>query len=663
MQTPSSTAKKTFNLQKAQNLTVAEDQPRELNLDFGYRSWRLRAADAAEARRWLVLLEAGRLTAGNAEEGDASESDMDDSASVCSVPSGSSTTAESLHSAEPTTPKFGIRDKEKADKVLPSWPAPAIADTLEVNTEELDRQFDSWLPFANEDVSLQISTPSTSFVCDGLSRALHGHWLRLCEVCAAAMADDKLRLEASGKRPAVAAERAVTTLLQGQSESHAARESLENFLGEYLLRILRRMELWVARYDPSADEVATVAKWWLFQAEPALLPFCHRAERFAGEKLEHSEQAVISIEKLLLREWESRSCEEASGLCSHIFEGHYAEEAGNVDLARLLRSLQESADAWQTWRSHSAACNRAASVLIAMLNAALRSQHAASRMLLSEAERLSRTSRRRTFPKMIQMGRQALHEFQKAGACSDGKGKRIPEEVLAAAAQDAVQLAIFCSHTSDSLEGWGSTKELCRDVLLAFESAFQTEVSSLTRALTTVHHHYNRQFLKVDSFSSLLRKDHSGGTGILTSATAAWIEFLQNFTGNRQVPSQVPSQVPGVPGQVLGTLRERVGASIVELLASAWVQNFVRAPPPLSVWGTRLFTAFAADEAALTSLAPDSKELGKFRQMVETMRGFLQVNAQSRWQELGKAENVLQKLLAEEQERALTHALWQTATR
>ena len=34
-------------------------------------------------------------------------------------------------------------------------------------------------------------------VCDGLSRALHGHWLRLCEVCAAAMADDKLRLEAS----------------------------------------------------------------------------------------------------------------------------------------------------------------------------------------------------------------------------------------------------------------------------------------------------------------------------------------------------------------------------------------------------------------------------------------------------------------------------------
>ena len=33
----------------------------------------------------------------------------------------------------------------------------------------------------------------------------------------------------------------------GQSESHAARESLENFLGEYLLRILQRMELWVAR--------------------------------------------------------------------------------------------------------------------------------------------------------------------------------------------------------------------------------------------------------------------------------------------------------------------------------------------------------------------------------------------------------------------------------
>jgi hypothetical protein len=32
-------------------------------------------------------------------------------------------------------------------------------------------------------------------------------------------------------------------------------------------------------------------------------------------------------------------------------------------------------------------------------------------LALKEAERLSRTSRRRTFPKMIQMGRQALHEL------------------------------------------------------------------------------------------------------------------------------------------------------------------------------------------------------------------------------------------------------------
>ena len=32
-------------------------------------------------------------------------------------------------------------------------------------------------------------------VCDGLSRALHDLWLRLCEVSAAALGDDKLRLE------------------------------------------------------------------------------------------------------------------------------------------------------------------------------------------------------------------------------------------------------------------------------------------------------------------------------------------------------------------------------------------------------------------------------------------------------------------------------------
>ena len=109
-------------------------------------------------------------------------------------------------------------------------------------------------------------------------------------------------------------------------------------------------------------------------------------------------------------------------------------------------------------------------------------------------------------------------------------------------------------------------------------------------------------------------------------------------------------------------LQKRVGASIVELLAFAWVQNFVRAPPPLSVWKNRLYLVFSADEANLTSLAPDSRELGQFREVLQTLRDFLQANAQSRWQQLGKAESVLQKLLTDEQGRALTHALWQTAT-
>ena len=167
------------------------------------------------------------------------------------------------------------------------------------------------------------------------------------------------------------------------------------------------------------------------------------------------------------------------------------------------------------------------------------------------------------------------------------------------------------------------------------------QVSSLTNALATSHYHYNRHLLKVDSFNSLLRKNN--GDGILSSATAGWMEFLQGFSASKM-------------------LQKRVGASIVELLAFAWVQNFVRAPPPLSVWKNRLYLVFSADEAALTSLAPDSRELGQFREVLQTLRDFLQANAQSRWQQLGKAESVLQKLLTDEQGRALTHALWQTAT-
>lgn len=635
MQSPSSSVKKTFNLRKAQTLSVAEDQPRELNLDFGHRCWRLRAADAGEARRWLVLLEAGRLMAGSADDGDASDSDADDLQSVCSVPSSNSTTAESFSSMEPLTPKFGA--KGRAEKVHWRPAPPPIADTLEVNTQELDQKFDSWLPFTEEAMP---PAPAT-LVCDGLTRALHALWLQLCEACAAALADEKLRLEASRTRPAVAAERAIAALLQGQSDTFAARESLETFLGEYLVRILRRLKHWLEMYDPPADEVAMIAQWLLFQAEPVLFPFCDRAESFAGEPLEHSKQTVLSIEQLLLREWESRSCEEASALCSYIFEGHYVEEAGRVNLAQLLRRLDDAVGAWRPWRSHDAACNRAASVLVATLNAALRSHHAASRALVMEAAKL-RTSRRRTLPKMLDVGRQALQELQKVGSCkSDARDQKVSEELVAVAAEDAVQLATFCC-SAVPLEGWAGAKKVCEEVLHAFAAAFESEASSLTSALAIIHHHHRRHALKIESFDTLLRKN-AGNAGILPPATIReWARFLEGFSD---------------------VLQRRIGGSVVELLAFAWVQNFVRAPPQLSVWGNRLFIAFDADEAALTSLAPDSPELQKFVQLINIMRSFLQEGVPRRWQDLGKAERTLQELLAEDQGRALAQALWQSATR
>lgn len=140
----------------------------------------------------------------------------------------------------------------------------------------------------------------------------------------------------------------------------------------------------------------------------------------------------------------------------------------------------------------------------------------------------------------------------------------------------------------------------------------------------------------------MLRKN-AGNAGILPPATIReWARFLEGFSD---------------------VLQRRIGGSVVELLAFAWVQNFVRAPPQLSVWGNRLFIAFDADEAALTSLAPDSPELQKFVQLINIMRSFLQEGVPRRWQDLGKAERTLQELLAEDQGRALAQALWQSATR
>lgn len=308
MQSPASAIKKSFDLRKLRRLSA--DGGQELELDFGFRSWRLRSPDVASARRWMVLLEAARLT-GDAGEAVSECEDSDEESTTCAVSSilSITTATSSASEPEPSTPKFGSKAKPQAA---------IITEVLEVDCRLLDQQFSAWLPFLQEQIVF--GDRSAAAVADGLSSALRHLWAFICRV-----ADDEVPeapLEASQ-----AAERALA--IASQDASHKMlRESLDRLVGEFLSRMQQAVEDWLQMTDPGAEDLSHLSQWLLFEARPAIIYFCDAAESFAG-RLDHSRTVYDSLEKLSLREWESRSCEESAALFAQIFEG-YGEAVPDV---------------------------------------------------------------------------------------------------------------------------------------------------------------------------------------------------------------------------------------------------------------------------------------------------------------------------------------------
>mmetsp|Transcript_46944 Transcript_46944/g.87752 ORF Transcript_46944/g.87752 Transcript_46944/m.87752 type:complete len:700 (+) Transcript_46944:37-2136(+) len=601
MQTPDSAVKKSFDMRKVQSLSVVEQQ--ELELDFGFRAWRLRSSNAAAARRWLVLLEAAQLLGGTGDAGeiDAGEG-SDDDGNTCS--NQSVTTAASMTS-DPGTPKFGAKAREQT---------PCIIEQLEVDARQLDNQFRTWLPFLVAEDSF--ADRSAGAVIDGMSAALQHMWKSLCGTITEVP-------EALTGNKAV---EALTLLLEGRNDVSpvVARQSLENFVGEFLLHTRHALESWLEMTDPPAEELGQVAHFVLFEARPGIMHFCDGAEDFAGEALDNCKAVYNSLEKLLMREWESRSCEEASVLFAEIFSSYQAP----TDLTLGLRRLSTAASAWRRWRGHAGACERAASVLIATLNAALRSHKIASQPLLQEAsQRCAR--KRRTL-------RQALSDLQKAGTCADTKpASAISSELLQTALQDAARLGTFCRSASAEPGYWASvaTTMLCAEVLASFASAFEAEASSLAGALVSVH--ARKHSVRVPGFR------HKFEEGILTQSVRDWSRFLDDL------PS--PS------------LRPQCSRSVVEQLARAWIETFIREPPRSS---GALLSVIRADEAAMTALVSgeEGSELAKFLEVLQALRAFIDVSVEKctpSWEDLARTEARLQQTLDEDVGRAMAQAMWQ----
>lgn len=611
MQSPASAIKKSFDLRKLCRLSA--DGGQELELDFGFRSWRLRSADVASARRWMVLLEAARLTGGAGEDVSECE-DSDEESTSCAVSSILSiTTATSTASEpEPSTPKFGSKAK----------PQPAITEVLEVDCRLLDQQFSAWLPFLQE--QMVFGDRSAAAVADGLSFALRHLWALICRV-----ADDEVPeapLEASQ-----AAERAMLAIASQGASHKMMRESLDRLIGEFLSRMQQAVEEWLQMIDPGAEDLSHLSQWLLFEARPAIIHFCDAAESFAG-RLEHSRTVHDSLEKLSLREWESRSCEESAALFAQIFEG-YGEAV--PDVASALRRLGAAAALWRRWRGHVEATERAASVLVASLNAALRSQRAAVQPLRQEVQIFILTrKRRRSF-------RRTLQDFQKMGACGE-KSYGCSEEVLHQALQDAVQLGSFCRSAAAEPGFWASetTTAMCVEVLSSFAKAFESEVSSLAEALVSVHATSHGDDVRIQRFST------GEDAGVLTHAARGWARFLETLPGN----------------VTLHPCRR----AAVALMANTWTQHLIRFPP--RGWSaSRMLSVLQADEAAAIQVErgergePGAPELERFVAVLAALRRILR-NGKPEWEDLANAEAELQRLLDEDTGRALAQAFWQAVS-
>eukprot|EP00747_Dinoflagellata_sp_TGD_P019934 gnl/TRDRNA2_/TRDRNA2_127493_c1_seq1.p1 gnl/TRDRNA2_/TRDRNA2_127493_c1~~gnl/TRDRNA2_/TRDRNA2_127493_c1_seq1.p1 ORF type:complete len:404 (-),score=69.53 gnl/TRDRNA2_/TRDRNA2_127493_c1_seq1:45-1199(-) len=143
--------RKSFDLRRAREVRVPHDRPRELELDYGFRVWHLRADNEEAARSWLLMLETARTLAGPVDatrEGDNCEdlSDCDSGSTVSTTDSRPSAAGEQLGPMGACGgSRFSLATTARLRRPSAEKPLMPIADKLEVNPEELDRRFEGWL--------------------------------------------------------------------------------------------------------------------------------------------------------------------------------------------------------------------------------------------------------------------------------------------------------------------------------------------------------------------------------------------------------------------------------------------------------------------------------------------------------------------------------------
>lgn len=573
---PGSIARRSFDIRRAKGIRLAARQPRELELDFGFRVWRLRADTPEIARRWLILLESGQLVSGDVEAVDCDDdfSDDDSGSHVSSLDSGCSSPSSMCQptgSRSFSGPALGQGSSRSlpaaAPAVLPLSSAPSVVDNLEVDSQELDRKFNEFFPGVAESGSCVEGRA----IRKGLERAMADLWATLASCTS------------SNGRSAPTSEPSETGALKAlrcslKEQPRAVNNAIEGILGEYLVRQQLAITNWLADGEPKAEEVGCVADWFFRNARPALDKFAVGVAASSGEQLVHWKATADCIESALLREWESRSCHETTKQVEAVYgtaqstSAEFNDARTNLALGVLRNALRQ----WASWQIFDAASERATSVLIAAMNAVLRAFRAAVRAWFpTDASEFKAASKG-----MFNQARRELRGIARVVGKKDGQDKTQvpPLATLISAAVESAHFAEFCKEALEKTKGH-STSALCTSIFTAFFAAFERHVSVLCgvavdRYFTSTHH---------DELKSIkFGKDEAGALAAATASAAMFVE--KYFSGKPRLCTA------------------SAGDAVIQLLVQKWLKVFRRSPPKLSS-NPRLPEAVEADVRALNNLA------------------------------------------------------------
>jgi len=592
---PGALSRKSFDLRKVKRISSAAVQPREFDLDFGFRVWRLRAESPEAARRWLVLLEAATLVGSNLvtneDEFANSWSDGEPSSAASTV-----STVDSITAAEAQHNR-----SQAATCSTPSRPRPTVVvDTLELDPAALDKQFDTWFQLVFQENEHEQERPS-NLMQDALSVALCGLW---CTFGVSKNAADSVT--------GTLAEAAAEALRDSRLEPEALRMLIEEVLGEYLERMQQQVKRWLQQ-DPCVSAVAKIVGWLLLEARPALDRFATCASKLLGLHVNGWPSMAMDLEQLLLGDWEIKAMDDACHRCEHGYEAvslHSDQEGGcsietdsngpdtDISLCKpALEVLEETLKHNSEWRSHPGARDRTACVLVAALSATLRAHNSHARSLLAPTEieatvdsgttdvgpGRKRKKLRRAGLRLLEIARRALKEIP----CSTDEPSAVPSAVaLVTSTASATQLAKFCNEAA-ATPGIRLGAALGTDAFPAFAVAFERQGIETSEVLAEMNFASTCRFaLNQICFNPRVLQDlNTSPPSMLASPCTSAHAFLEElFDGGASPPAW------------------QACAAIARLLVRRWARAFCKAAPKMRTC-RGLIAAVEADEAALLQLA------------------------------------------------------------